>query len=167
MKKPFFIILSFVVAISCSETLRPDSDNVGICRQQEISAPDYHISLETALESLDGFFDAMDGTKSTSDRIRIADTIRLGRQPGTTVKSIESTDTSTILYVVNFEDDAGYAVLAADSRLPVDIYAVTEKGRADASSLSQTRWETHRPGQTQIRPFSSETHLKTSGLENG
>ena len=122
MKKPFFIILSFVVAISCSETLRPDSDNVGICRQQEISAPDYHISLETALESLDGFFDAMDGTKSTSDRIRIADTIRLGRQPGTTVKSIESTDTSTILYVVNFEDDAGYAVLAADSRLPVDIY---------------------------------------------
>ena len=133
MKKPFFIILSFVVAISCSETLRPDSDNVGICRQQEISAPDYHISLETALESLDGFFDAMDGTKSTSDRIRIADTIRLGRQPGTTVKSIESTDTSTILYVVNFEDDAGYAVLAADSRLPVDIYAVTEKGRADVA----------------------------------
>ena len=134
MKKPFFIILSFVVAISCSETLRPDSDNVGICRQQEISAPDYHI----ALESLDGFFDAMDGTKSTSDRIRIADTIRLGRQPGTTVKSIESTDTSTILYVVNFEDDAGYAVLAADSRLPVDIYAVTEKGRADGDSSPRT-----------------------------
>lgn len=138
MKKTFFIILSFAVAISCSETLRPDFDNIGINQQQEISAPDYHIGLETALESLDEFFDAMDGTKSTSDRIRIADVIRLGRQPGTTVKSTESTDTSTILYVVNFEDDAGYAVLAADSRLPVDIYAVTEKGRADRNDLSSS-----------------------------
>lgn len=138
MKKTFFIILSFAVAISCSEALRPDFDNIGINQQQEISAPDYHIGLETALESLDEFFDAMDGTKSTSDRIRIADVIRLGRQPGTTVKSTESTDTSTILYVVNFEDDAGYAVLAADSRLPVDIYAVTEKGRADRNDLSSS-----------------------------
>lgn len=138
MKKTFFIILSFAIAISCSETLRPDFDNIGINQQQEISAPDYHIGLETALESLDEFFDAMDGTKSTSDRIRIADVIRLGRQPGTTVKSTESTDTSTILYVVNFEDDAGYAVLAADSRLPVDIYAVTEKGRADRNDLSSS-----------------------------
>lgn len=138
MKKTFFIILSFAVAISCSEALRPDFDNIGINQQQEISAPDYHIGLETALESLDEFFDAMDGTKSTSDRIRIADVIRLGRQPGTTVKSTESTDTSTILYVVNFKDDAGYAVLAADSRLPVDIYAVTEKGRADRNDLSSS-----------------------------
>ena len=138
MKKTFFIILSFAVAISCSEALRPDFDNIGINQQQEISAPDYHIGLETALESLDEFFDAMDGTKSTSDRIRIADVIRLGRQPGTTVKSTESTDTPCILYVVNFEDDAGYAVLAADSRLPVDIYAVTEKGRADRNDLSSS-----------------------------
>ena len=144
MKKTFFIILSFAVAISCSEALRPDFDNIGINQQQEISAPDYHIGLETALESLDEFFDAMDGTKSTSDRIRIADVIRLGRQPGTTVKSTESTDTSTILYVVNFEDDAGYAVLAADSRLPVDIYAVTEKGRADpARNNSRIRGLNH------------------------
>lgn len=136
MKKTFFIILSFAAAISCSETLRPDSDNnVAISRQQETSTPNYHIGLETALESLDEFIATMDGTKSNSDRIRIADVLRFGRHPGTTVKSTESTDTSTILYVVNFEDDAGYAVLAADSRLPVDVYAVTEKGRVDRNDL--------------------------------
>lgn len=131
MKKTFFIILSFAVAISCSETLRPDSDNIRINQQQEISAPDYHIGLENALESLDGFIAAIDGTKSGTLESRIANIIRLGRQPGAVLKSEDDTDTSTLLYIVNFKDSAGYAVLAADSRLPTDIYALTEAGNAD------------------------------------
>lgn len=131
MKKTFFIILSFAVAISCSETLRPDSDNIGINQQQEISVPDYHIGLENALESLDGFIAAIDGTKSGTLESRIANIIRLGRQPGAVLKSEDDTDMSTLLYIVNFKDSAGYAVLAADSRLPTDIYALTEAGNAD------------------------------------
>lgn len=131
MKKTFFIILSFAVAISCSETLRPDSDNIRINQQQEISAPDYYIGLENALESLDGFIAAIDGTKSGTLESRIANIIRLGRQPGAVLKSEDDTDTSTLLYIVNFKDSAGYAVLAADSRLPTDIYALTETGNAD------------------------------------
>lgn len=131
MKKTFFIILSFAVAISCSETLRLDSDNIRINQQQEISAPDYHIGLENALESLDGFIAAIDGTKSGTLESRIANIIRLGRQPGAVLKSEDDTDTSTLLYIVNFKDSAGYAVLAADSRLPTDIYALTETGNAD------------------------------------
>ena len=131
MKKTFFIILSFAVAISCSETLRPDSDNIGINQQQEISVPDYHIGLENALESLDGFIAAINGTKSGTLESRIANIIRLGRQPGAVLKSEDDTDMSTLLYIVNFKDSAGYAVLAADSRLPTDIYALTEAGNAD------------------------------------
>lgn len=131
MKTTFFIILSFAVAISCSETLRPDSDNIRINQQQEISAPDYHIGLENALESLDGFIAAIDGTKSGTLESRIANIIRLGRQPGAVLKSEDDTDMSTLLYIVNFKDSAGYAVLAADSRLPTDIYALTEAGNAD------------------------------------
>lgn len=131
MKKTFFIILSFATAISCSETLRPDSDNIRINQQQEISVPDYHIGLENALESLDGFIAAIDGTKSGTLESRIANIIRLGRQPGAVLKSEDDTDTSTLLYIVNFKDSAGYAVLAADSRLPTDIYALTETGNAD------------------------------------
>ena len=129
MKKTIFTIITVAAVISCSKNLEPDIPDNNL--PPDTVVPYYHISLENALESLDAFAASINKTKSASDEIRITDVIRLRKLPEAYVKSDEDTDTSTLLYIVNFEDDAGYAVLAADSRLPVDIYAVTEKGRAD------------------------------------
>ena len=134
MKKTIFTIITVAAVISCSKNLEPDIPDNNL--PPDTVVPYYHISLENALESLDAFAASINKTKSASDEIRITDVIRLRKLPEAYVKSDEDTDTSTLLYIVNFEDDAGYAVLAADSRLPVDIYAVTEKGRADASSCN-------------------------------
>ena len=137
MKKILFTTITMAIVLSCSKTLEPDiTDNDA--RPSDTAVPHYNITLETALQSLDGFFASINEDKSVPDEINIAEVIRLNRSPWTTVKSDEDTDTSALLYIVNFENDAGYAVLAADSRLPTDIYALTENGRADESDFLST-----------------------------
>ncbi len=47
-------------------------------------------------------------------------------------RSAEGSDVNTDVYVVNFEDEQGFAILASDERLP-GVFALTESGSLDLS----------------------------------
>lgn len=129
MKKIFLVIMTLSVLFSCSkEILQNDSSVGGEIFSEEMGSP-YRISLEDALNSLDEFLGTIETKSSNTERKRISDVLYIKQDKPVDTKSED--DTSCVLYVVNFEDEQGYAVLSADTRLPVDIYAVTETGSAE------------------------------------
>ena len=56
----------------------------------------------------------------------------LRRAPGGAVA------TDTLLYLVNFADEEGYAVLAADARISTPVLAIVESGSISATSFDET-----------------------------
>lgn len=102
---------------------------------------DYSISLEDALVELESVLSIIDnqvpngkGQQAIKKKREIADITTLysgqlkrnGMQPK---MSKAPRANKKLLYVVDFEDNQGSAVLAADSRIPEPVLAVTESGR--------------------------------------
>ncbi len=50
-------------------------------------------------------------------------------------RSSEDIDCQNILYVANFEDEQGYAILAADDRIETPILAITDSGYLDDRTI--------------------------------
>lgn len=135
MKNLIYSIIALIAApvllISCSMDTPYDNIN-NSPTVLESQASGYHISLETALNNLQSFVSSVE-TKSPSTDKKISEVIMIKNHGSSISRTSEAeNDTaSTLLYVVNYEDDQGYAVLSADTRLPADVYAFTEKGHAE------------------------------------
>lgn len=84
-----------------------------------------------ALGHMNGLVDQLNGadTKSSFSKSYSMDKVFSVCHIPTITKSGETEDAAdTMMYVVNFDNDEGYAVLAADSRMPADVLCITEKG---------------------------------------
>ncbi len=101
---------------------------------QDKSGNIHQISLDQALENLSVFYGSTKAELPKIDDIRI-----LGRKDLQTKSSSDEdgANDSTLLYVVNYADSAGFAILAADDRIPEPVLAVTEQGKMTAGNLSQ------------------------------
>lgn len=89
---------------------------------------EHHIPLSDALAHLESMLNAFD---SGQTRAHHRDNWSIQRVPMSTFKSqTRSNDdlSGDALYVVNFENDGGYAILSADDRLPDNVIAVTSSG---------------------------------------
>lgn len=123
MKKLFFIILSLSIVMSCSYD--EQLSNINISNDfTDVTI----ISQEQALANLRSFMDSVEGdmpqTKSGERRqIGSIDTYYIANH----TKSAECIPAA---YVVNFENNEGFAVLGANSNV-ADIVAVTESGNID------------------------------------
>ena len=106
---------------------------------QPPSVPEQKIShvvpVEQALEDLQGLLEAIDapaedGAATRSGGIRRVKSVTTvspeALNPGGT-RSETTTDVEELLYIVNFENEAGYAILGADDRLE-PVYAVVDEG---------------------------------------
>lgn len=129
-----FVILS-VCYVSCQKEYQ-DINEIQI--EKDVRENRYSISVSEALSKLQGFLDSEGNlenkTKATSNRkITSVQTISLN-SPKTRAFSTEL-DCDNLLYLVNFEDNGGFAILAADSRIPADILSVTEQGNLDSEVL--------------------------------
>ena len=82
---------------------------------QPPSVPEQKIShvvpVEQALEDLQGLLEAIDAPA----------------EDGAVTRSEATADVEDLLYIVNFENEAGYAILGADDRLE-PVYAVVDEG---------------------------------------
>ena len=102
------------------------------------------IPLDKALANLDRQIEAIFGpeTKASSKAYDMSSVVTAGGRdilgPATRSTSGQNGLPDTLIYIVNFENDNGYAILSADARLDEDIYCITEKGRLTIEDLEQT-----------------------------
>lgn len=97
----------------------------------------HRITIIEALGSLDEFVNDGKKTRAASKKIRNVLTLSYNsiRTRGEAGKSI---DCENLVYVANFENNEGYAILAADDRIGDDVLAVTESGNISNSTLYRT-----------------------------
>ena len=96
-------------------------------RQEDVSANSHALSQEQAMASLQDFMKSFDGgtTRSAMHR-RVKEVFPVEYYKDVTRAGADTVDCENLLYVVNFEDDQGYAILAADDRIKDAVLAVTE-----------------------------------------
>lgn len=90
----------------------------------------YRITIEEALRNLDDFFVNNNEGNTRSNvvpKVKNVTAIRDSRRV-TRNTSAGANDTAAILYVANFDQEQGFAILSADKRIESLILAVTEDG---------------------------------------
>lgn len=118
------ILLIFLfVAISCSK----ESSLVTVSQSND-SKQSTTISISDALKNLDVVLNGLYGeTKSSSLSICSVDAIGAPKL-SKTKSALSSVIPDTLMYIANFTDNKGFAILAGDSRLSDTVYCVTESG---------------------------------------
>lgn len=123
MKKAFLFFLPALFAIACSK------NELQLPQKEESAESSTTIPLPTALSKLDSMLAQLDRqTKSTTTRTYSIVSVIGGQQLSPTTKSTQENIPDTLMYLVNFDNQQGFAVLAADTRLGEDVYCVTEEG---------------------------------------
>lgn len=93
------------------------------------------VTVEQALSELDAVLASIDApaTRSGGRRVAAVEAVHL-RDFGSATRA-EASDVEELLYIANFDNDEGYAILAADDRL-TPVLAVVEQGSLSADELS-------------------------------
>jgi putative pyrogenic exotoxin B len=97
----------------------------------------YRISEEEALANLDAFFAANSGgnTRTSAPAPRVKNLIGIRNNDKATRGEAE--DTTTLLYVANFENQQGFALLAADKRIDTPVIGVSEQGEISEDAIAR------------------------------
>ncbi len=136
MKNHLLFIVVFLFC-ACTKDVTPNTDTP----QTTLS---HRVSEEEALRQLDNVLDILDtptrGTKRTVKEIMV--------YHPTCTRSVDTTSPDTLLYIVNFDNDQGYAILAADSRLE-PVLALMDRGVYEPSE-----------------PYVNDTGLTNADLED-
>ncbi|MDR0619051.1 MAG: C10 family peptidase [Bacteroidales bacterium] len=96
---------------------------------QEEFKKSHVIALPVALKKLDVLLSEIEGnTKSRRRSSASVDNVIVLGKDGLNNKNKKSHGNDTLLYIVEFEDDMGCAVLSADYRIGIDVFAITDRG---------------------------------------
>lgn len=125
--KLYFPVAICTVALGCSEL--HDFYN-----HDHTPYKDNHIiTQEKAIASLMSFLDALDSTKTKSGRNRSVSDVICFNIGDPITKGVHGYNPH--LYFVNFSDNNGYAILAADDRIQEDIIAIVDKGNVSYADV--------------------------------
>ena len=120
MKNLFLFFTLIIIVGGCQKT--PEITNKEANRSETTGT--HTIPIESALSSLDAFLGDQ-GAIKTKGADYISNYFTVSGYSKTTKSELNDTP---VIYAVNFQDSSGYALLAADDRIPEDIIAVTEGG---------------------------------------
>lgn len=128
MKKSLFLCGLFAAMLTaCSD--QEDLDKA----LSEIHIPEnpYAIPVESALANLQAFLNDSEigGSRATDDIVSVH-TIKYNRVASRAEQ--DSLKCDNLLYVANFSDDKGYAILAADQRISEHIICIADSGSLTA-----------------------------------
>ena len=110
--------------------------------QKQISNP-YTISEDSALSYLNEFLNDSDDKTSRSANNRIVASIipiKYSQVAGKATRS--EVECENLIYVANFENDQGYAILAADERIGEKVIAVTDEGYLSETTVYSSMQQT-------------------------
>lgn len=114
IKLSILALLSMCMACSQPESMEP----------LKVQNYEHSISIEKALSNLDAFLGSDGATRSSQKKIKSVTPIKFRGDTRNSELNCEN-----LIYVVNFDNDEGYALLAADDRIEDPIIAVTESGQ--------------------------------------
>ena len=120
-------ILTFGGMVSCTNEMICDYGILDIESSEQPQSP-YHIPLSEALGNLESMMNemGMDNTRALQRGRWTVQRIPMSAfKPQT--RSGGETEVGDTIYVVNFDNDEGFAILSADDRLPDDVIAVSSK----------------------------------------
>lgn len=107
MKNKLFFVCMLLLGACAKDMQPPTIDNA----QETLS---HRVSVKDALRQLDNVLDILD-TPTRGEKRTVREV--LAHSPRRTRSGGSNSIPDTLLYIVNFDDDQGYAILAADSRL--------------------------------------------------
>ncbi|MEG0498577.1 MAG: Spi family protease inhibitor, partial [Alistipes sp.] len=126
----FSFLAAFLLCFSCTtEQVEPNLTKPD-------PTPEHHVAVETALADLNALLIDLDGggTRSGGTRtvanVATVRTSELGMATRSADPSVEE-----LVYIANFENNAGYAILGADDRLE-SVIAITEQGNLTSTQFA-------------------------------
>ncbi len=137
-KKNLFVwSISLLALLGCSKPQNPVVES-NINNDVLEDTFTYSIPIESALSKLQNYLDYADNiyTKSNDGASRkIANVSVININKPCTKAVSKELECDSLLYLVDFEGDNGYAVLAADRRIPSDIITVVDSGTMSEDDL--------------------------------
>lgn len=119
-----FLKLSFAVVISVSLNACQETNEEVVPTTPTQSVLNSHaISVEEALANLESFFQDKQ-TRSNVSLPKVDDVLTMQIENGHT----RAADLSNVMYIANFSDDKGFAILAADKRVSEKVIAIIDNG---------------------------------------
>lgn len=130
MKKAFIYSLLIVILGSCQDHLEIESQSANL--QQEQSSSEFTIPMDEALLYLEDYLSNFDNDDTKSSKKRSVKSITpITNKLTKTESPTDSLINGPILYVANFDNNEGYAILAADTRIDEPILVITDNGYMD------------------------------------
>lgn len=123
MKKLLLLLTTMLILSACSQI--EEAPSPPICKQT--STNPHRVELSAALRGADKLFKAIDGVSSTRSGRHIS-TVHYSVVAST--RATEDNNIDTIAYIVNYDNDGGFAILGADDRIS-PVLAISDEGRFD------------------------------------
>lgn len=143
MKNLIHLLLVVVLLSSCSNYDEPLET---IAPEQPQSVNIHTIPVDSALSFLNDFMAADGDVDSRADRVKSISSIKTVRYDMVGSRSgNDSLECENLLYVANFANNEGYAVMAADDRMSARVIAVTDKGYIDDKKIFEVGEMYRRP----------------------
>lgn len=139
MKKRTLLCLVSTVGILSIFNACEDFDETVVVESSTKSVYTHSISMDDALASLQAFLNdsTISTTRSTTNQRKIASIFPVKYQAVATRANSPSTrDCENLLYIANFENNQGFAVLAGDDRIEDEVIAVTSAGSLTNKDIS-------------------------------
>ena len=128
-----YIICIFAI-IGCNDDMpvvMPEDSN-------KVTQEHHGVPLKDALEQLEDFLITVD-QPTRSGEVRRIGNIDVLRSRDITTRSVGAgaTNIDSLIYIVNFEDNQGFAYLAADDRISAPIIFIADSGSASTMSFGE------------------------------
>ena len=136
MKKHLFYVAAIAALLLGSCAKESFSSEKSVETEEQLCP--HTIPVETALASLDDFLASVDEGRQTKSGMpdgkrKVKDVQTVYTVNGMTKSDGNAEDGNALVYIVNFENDGGYAIISADDRIPEDILAVYDSGNYKSS----------------------------------
>lgn len=137
MKKVYFLLLSTALfaAFSCAREEHLVVNNATNAEQDLIV--DGKVSLSRAMSNADFVFKNIDATTAKNRKVKSVDVLtrsNTSSKIASTRSSSLSNENQPLAYVVNYENNEGFAILAADAKLP-PVISIGDEGNFNTESF--------------------------------
>lgn len=133
MKKSLCAIMAALLLLSCQEEELCTSPTP---IEKPISEHIYAIPVDSALANLAAFMADEETSTTRSAAARVVSSVTpIKYSPKMTRSTGANVDCENLLYVANFENEQGYAILAADTRIGDEILAVVDEGSLSEATV--------------------------------
>lgn len=133
MKKILYVLIIAQLVMSCQDVLKLDREaNLG---NETSSENKYVISADDALAYLESFMAEAENFTTKSLTSRNVSSITPINYSALTRASQDNLSCDNLLYIANFEQDQGYAILAGDTRIGEKVIAIADDGQLSEATV--------------------------------